>query len=450
MRDVKISPVWPLDTRRLDDGALAIGGVSMNAIASTYGTPTYVFDERTLRQRARSFREAFAEHYPASSSVVYAGKALITIAILRILRDEGLGLDVVSGGELHAGLLAGMPPARISLHGNNKSRAEIEAAIDAGIGKIVIDNDDEIDLLGRTMTNRPGTIAVMLRLNPGVDVHTHRKISTGVADSKFGVPISTGQAEAAVARLVAMDGVRLVGYHVHVGSQLSELDAHTEAIGDVVRFARRMRDRHGASFAQFSPGGGFGIAYQDEDALPAIDAWARAISSAIVGACEAEDLPLPALTMEPGRSIVGPAGVALYTVGARKILPGLRTYVSVDGGMADNIRPALYDARYEAAIANRRAAGQPQRVTIAGKFCESGDVLIDGIDLPPLEPGDLLAVPGAGAYTIAMASNYNLAPRPALVLVKDGHHRLMRARETFADLLRLDVDGPGKWIPAPD
>ncbi len=431
--------LWPRTTQRTADGALEIGGVALLDLAGRYGTPLYVFDEFTLRGAAMSFRDAFAAVYPASR-VVYAGKAFLTTAIVRMLHEERLGLDVVSGGELFVGLRGGMPPAQISLHGNNKSYRELAEAIAARVGKIVIDNDYEITMLETLSANRDEPVTVMLRLNPGVDVHTHRKISTGVADSKFGFPISDGQAEAAVRRISAIAGLRLVGLHAHVGSQLFDPEATIAAIDELVGFAAAMRERYGFALEHLSPGGGFGIAYSDADEPMSPAEWARLIATAVSSACADHELPLPVLTVEPGRAIVGPAGVALYTIGAIKELAGIRTYISVDGGMADNIRPALYEARYVGEIANRRGEGAFRDVTIAGKFCESGDILIEQLALQGVRPGDLLAIPAAGAYTLAMASNYNYALRPPVVLVNDGQARVIRRRETYDDLVRCDLE----------
>jgi diaminopimelate decarboxylase len=432
--------IWPIGTNRNGDGEMCIGGVSVLDIAHEYGTPTYVYDVTTLRTTARRFREAFANAYPASR-VVYAGKAFLTTALVKLLREEGLGLDVVSGGELHVGLSAGMPASEITLHGNNKSRQELTEAIAAGIGKIVIDNDYEIDLLEDLTHSCKTPLTVLLRLNPGVDVHTHQKISTGMADSKFGLPIVNGQAAGAVDRIVRIPALHLAGYHAHVGSQLFDPQATLDAIEELLAFAAAMRTRHGIDLECLSPGGGFGIAYETSDHPLSLENWALAIGNAVRNGCLDRGLSLPVLTVEPGRAIAGPAGVALYEVGSSKPLPGIRTYVSVDGGMADNIRPSLYGARYSAAIANRLATDleDVQTVTIAGKYCESGDILIGEIDLPALKPGDLLAIPAAGAYCLAMASNYNLALKPAVVFVEDGAHRLVRRRETYADLLRFDL-----------
>lgn len=432
-----MTEVWPQGTHRNDSGELVIGGVSVVDLVQRQGSPIYIYDELTLRGAMRTWKQALENRLPGSR-VVYAGKAFLCTAIAEIVAEEGLGLDCVSDGELFIGLNAGVNPAMLSLHGNNKGRNELEMAIEVGIGKIIVDNHDEIELLAELTAAHQSPITVLVRLNPGVDVHTHRKISTGMADSKFGLPIADGQAERAVKRLTEIPGVHLAGYHAHVGSQLFDTDAHTSAIGDMIAFAAEMKRKHHVHLEIFSPGGGFGIGYHDVDSPLDPTVWVDVLATAIETSCAANSLPLPQVIIEPGRSIAGPAGVAVYTLGARKELPGLRTYVSVDGGMADNIRPALYDASYTAVIANRRDSAAPEKVTIAGKYCESGDILIDDIELPSPREGDLLAVPAAGAYCLAMASNYNMSLKPAVALVRDGSATLIRRRESFADLIRLD------------
>lgn len=430
--------LWPITTQRLESGELAIGGISLSDLAREFGTPLYIYDEETLRMRARTIRNAFTSRYERTR-VVYASKAFAAPAILHIFYEEELGLDVVSEGELVAGLRAGIPAGDMTFHGNNKSEQELEAALRAGIGHIVIDNFDEIEMLSEVAAMTGDVQPVLLRLNPGVDVHTHHKIATGVNDSKFGFPVWDGSAERAVQSALAAPGLQLQGYHMHIGSQLLDWDGYQVAIEEGIAFAAQMRDRYGVTPAVFSPGGGFGIAYTGEMPEPNLAGWADAAIAAFTRSCERFNLPLPELVIEPGRTLVGPAGVALYTVGTRKEIAGLRTYVSLDGGMADNIRPALYEARYTAEIANRAHQGPSERVTLAGRYCESGDLLIQDIDLPHLERGDLLALPGAGAYSLAMASNYNLSLRPAVVLVRNGSPRLIRRRETFDDLFATDV-----------
>ena len=432
-----MTQVWPEGTHRNDSGEMVIGGVSLVEIAETYGTPVYIYDEATLRGSMRRYREAFGQALPGCR-VVYAGKAFLSLGFVHLLVEEDLGLDVVSGGELYVGIKGGMAPSRISLHGNNKTHNELKMACDIGIGKIIVDNFDEIDMLEEICADRESPMTVLLRVNPGVDVHTHKKISTGMTDSKFGLPIIDGQAATAVARLARTRGLHLAGYHAHIGSQLFDAEASVDAIGELLDFALAMRNEHGVELEQLSPGGGFGIAYVPGDSPPNPETWAALISTAVREGCKSRNLPIPIVIIEPGRAIAGPAGVALYRVGSRKELPGVRTYVSVDGGMADNIRPTLYDAAYTAALANRESSHDTERVTIAGKYCESGDLLIEDIALPPLERDDLLAIPAAGAYCLAMASNYNMSLRPAVVLVHDGEVRKLRRRETFEDLVRLD------------
>ena len=437
--------LWPITTGTTPDGHLAVGGVDLVALAREHGTPLYVYDEATIRDRCRRYRAAFAARYP-DSEVVYAGKAYLSPALLAILREEGLGLDVVSGGELGLALRCGFPADWIVFHGNNKGPEELRLAVEAGVGRIVVDNALEMMSLVALGQETGRRVPILLRLNPGIEAHTHEYRQTGVVDSKFGLPTVDDQAARAVARALAAPALELLGYHAHVGSQIFELEPYRQTVDALCRFAAAMRDRHGFVPRELSPGGGLAIPYTpgEEREEAALDDLAAAIAAALRDGCAAHDLPLPHLTVEPGRSIVGSAGVALYTVGAIKSIPGVRRYVSVDGGMADNIRPALYGAEYTAAVADRFSAAPPdpataEPVTIAGKYCESGDVLIRDIALPPLSPGDLLAVPAAGAYSLAMASNYNLAFRPAVVFVRDGRARLVRRRETLNDLLRAEI-----------
>ncbi len=430
--------LWPLTADRGPHGQLLIGGVALSALADHFGTPLYVFDEATVRHQARRFQHAFETAYPRSR-VVYAGKAYLSPAIAALLWEEGVGLDVVSGGELYAGLRAGIPASAMTFHGNNKSEQELREALDAGIGLIAVDNAGEINLLATLVAGRQTPVQVLLRLNPGVEAHTHDKIRTGALDSKFGLPIQIGAAETAVAQILATPGLELVGYHAHIGSQLFEVDAYEETIRVVLDFAASMRHTHGVVPHVLSPGGGFGIAYEEGDREAPVEEWAVTMAASLISGCEERGLPLPEVVVEPGRSIIGAAGVALYRVGSMKDIPGVRRYVSVDGGMADNIRPTLYGARYTATIANRLPEGPEEPVTIAGKFCESGDLLLSDAPLPPLRTADLLAVPACGAYTLSMASNYNLAPRPAVVLVANGRARLIRRRERYEDMLAMDI-----------
>jgi len=433
--------LWPITAERDADGALSVGGVSLADLASEFGTPLYVYDVATIRAQCRCYTGAFRNAYP-QARVVYAGKAWLSRALLEIIAAEGLSLDVVSSGELALALACGFPSDRINFHGNNKTPDELRMALDAGIACIIIDNFDEIELLAELTAGRAESQDVLIRLNPGIDVHTHDYRKTGIPDSKFGLGIATGDAERAVEQIVAIEGLRLRGYHAHIGSQIFEIEPFVDTVDAIFAFAAAMRDRFGIVPDEMSPGGGYGIVYEPGDPDPRIEAYAGAVAQATVAAAERYDLPDPVLTIEPGRSIVGMAGVAVYTLGARKVIPDVRTYVSVDGGMADNIRPALYGAGYTAELVAKPTTGDLQAVTIAGKYCESGDVLIDRVDLPAFEVGDLLAVPATGAYCLAMASNYNLALRPAVVFVNDGQAWVVQRRETYDDLLLREVVEP--------
>jgi diaminopimelate decarboxylase len=431
--------LWPVTAERAQDGSLVIGGVSVKAIAAEHGTPVYIFDVATIRSQCRAHTRALGAAYERPR-VVYAGKAWLSPGLLEIIASEGLSLDVVSGGELYVALQSGFPPERIAFHGNNKSSDELRMAIDAGIGEIVIDNFDEIHLLSELSAGRANPVDVLVRLNPGIDVHTHDYRKTGIVDSKFGIGIASGEAAQAVERILDAPGLRLRGYHAHVGSQIFDVEPFVETVDVLFEFAASMRDRFGYVPEHISPGGGLAISYREDDPHAPATTYADAVGRAASMAAERWDIPAPMLTIEPGRTIVGRAGIAVYTLGARKVIPGVRTYVSVDGGMADNIRPPLYGALYTAELVDRPSSGPMEAITIAGKYCESGDVLIDRVELPAFSYGDLLAVPATGAYCLAMASNYNLALRPPVVFVEDGAARLVQRRETFDDLLTRDVD----------
>ncbi|HEY8446815.1 MAG TPA: diaminopimelate decarboxylase [Thermomicrobiales bacterium] len=431
--------LWPETTTRSASGELMIGGCSLVDLAERFGTPLYVFDEQALRTRAQRALGAFRDAY-SSTKVVYAGKAFICLALIRLLRQEGLGLDVVSGGELYAALAAGMPASEITFHGNNKSEKELREALSAGVGLIAVDNHHELTLLAR-LANEIGTdVPILLRLTPGIDVHTHDKIKTGVIDSKFGFPLWTDDAERAVATVVGEPRLTLVGYHAHLGSQMFDVAPVVQAIEMMMEFAANMRDRHGVQPRVISPGGGWGIAYEEGQLEVRVEEWASAIARAVREGAEHWNLPLPEIVVEPGRWIVGPSAVALYRVGSVKEIPGIRRYVAVDGGMADNLRPALYGARYTAALANRAEEGVRTAMSVVGKYCESGDILIQDAKLPVVRPGDLLAVASAGAYSLPLANNYNHACRPAVVLVREGKARVMRRREEYADVIACDED----------
>ena len=416
---------------------LTLGGCNTADLAEQYGTPVYVYDEETLRMMCREFTREFTKRYPATK-VLYAAKAFVNPALARLLTEEGLGLDVVSGGELAVAKVAGFPPERIYFHGNNKGKTELEMAVRGHIGRVVVDNFYELRLLDEIARQHDVIQDILLRLSPGVDPHTHAKTTTGVLDSKFGLSIETGDAEQAIQLALSLPNVRLMGIHFHLGSPIFELEPYSIATDTVLTFiARFISD--GLSLEELSTGGGFAIGYLRDQLPPTIASYADAIVTTMKRRCGDLGISEPTLVVEPGRAIVGRAGVSLYTVGAMKDVPGVRKYVSLDGGMGDNIRPAMYDSPYEAVLASRMSDPESERVTLAGKFCESGDVLVRDIDMPILEPGDLIAIPAVGAYAPAMANNYNLNPKPAIVMVKDGRSRLIRRRETHEDMMHLDV-----------
>jgi len=435
-----LADVLPVTAGVNEAGHLTLGGCDAVQLARDFGTPLYVFDEETLRGQCQAFLAAFRSRYP-DSGVVYAAKAYLGRALAAIIAQEGLDLDVVSGGELAIARSVSFPAERILFHGNNKSEEELCEALDYGIGRVVIDNFHEIQLLNGLAQARRVRQKVLLRLSPGIDPHTHAHTTTGTLDSKFGIPLPTGQGEAAVRQAVSMPGLELVGLHVHLGSPVFELEPYAEAVDVVMEFAARLREQLGFELREFSPGGGFAVAYLPDKLPPSPDEYAETIVAGLVAACRKHGLPQPRLFVEPGRAIVARAGVALYTVGSSKDVPGLRRFVSVDGGMADNIRPAIYGSQYAALVADRAAdpAEAEETVTVAGKYCESGDILLRDAELPPLSAGDILAMPAAGAYALAMAGNYNASLRPAIVLVKDGEAKLMRRRETYEDLTRHDL-----------
>jgi diaminopimelate decarboxylase len=413
---------------------LEIGGCDAVELARRFGTPLYVMDEELIRANCRAYREAFA-----GGMVLYAAKTFLTRGMARLVEQEGLGLDVASGGELYTALAADFPPERIYLNGNNKSPAELEEALAARIGGIVADNLSELELLGQLAARRSKRPAILLRIAPGVQAHTHEYIQTGQMDSKFGLPLVGGIAAEGVRRALADPHLDLRGYHCHIGSQILALPSYEAAVRAMIRFAAEVWAATGYAPEILDLGGGLGVRYTAEDDPPAIAELAGTLRRAVAQEALAAGLSVPRVFVEPGRSIVGEAGTTLYTVGAVKDIPGVRRYVAVDGGMTDNPRVALYQAVYEAVVANRAADAPSQVVSVAGKCCESGDMLLWDVALPPVERGDLLAVFTTGAYNYSMASNYNRLPRPAVVLAGGGRARLLVARETYADLVRLDL-----------
>lgn len=422
-------------------GHLEIGGCDTVELAAAYGTPLYIMDEALIRQRAREFTDAF-RRTGLPFQVAYASKAFCTMAMCRIADEEGLSLDVVSDGELYTALQAGFPAKRIHFHGNNKSPEEIEMAIDAEIGCFVVDNFTELELIEAIAAERGRRVSALFRVTPGVEAHTHEFISTGQVDSKFGFDIGNGAAMRALETAKNLPHLEVLGVHSHIGSQIFATEGFTLAVEKVFAFSREAREKLGITFRVFNFGGGFGIRYTKEDRpLPAAR-YIEAIAAAVKDCCARYDYPVPEIWIEPGRSMVGEAGTTLYTIGSVKDIPGVRKYISVDGGMADNPRFALYGAKYEAMLANRAASApnEPlEKVTVAGKACESGDKIIVDLEIPSPRTGDLLAVSCTGAYNYSMASNYNRLRRPAVVFVMDGKADLVVRRETREDLIKNDL-----------
>ena len=419
-----------------NQGHLVIGGCNTVDLAAEFGTPLYLFDEFSLRSKCAELKAEFSQRY-RDTTVIYACKAFINGALAVILREEGLGLDVVSSGELSIAHSVGFPLDKVYFHGNNKSAEELMLALKWHIGRIVVDNFHELRMLAEMAKEQGSRIDILLRLSPGVEPHTHKYISTGIVDSKFGFPLLSG--EEAVAQAMSAPNLNLVGLHFHIGSLIFEVEPYREAIEVILDFAAEMKQKHGFELRELNVGGGFAIQYTLDSPAPPIPAYAEVIASKVISKCQQLKLALPRLTVEPGRSIVGAAGVALYKVGVVKDIPGVRCYVSVDGGMGDNIRPALYGSKYEAVVANKMLAKEAKEITIAGKFCESGDILIKDIALPPVSAGDIIAIPDCGAYCLPQASNFNASLKPAIVLVNKGEARLIRRRETFDDLTKCDL-----------
>ncbi|GHJ05989.1 diaminopimelate decarboxylase [Micromonospora humidisoli] len=430
-----VPQLWPRQVERGAGGALTVAGLDVRELAAGYGTPAYILDEDDLRSRARDFRDAFPD-----VDVYYAGKAFLCRAVVRMIAEEGLHLDVCSGGELATALSAGMPAERIGFHGNNKSVAELTRALDTGVGRIILDSFTEIDRLTALARERGVRPGVLIRVTVGVEAHTHEFIATAHEDQKFGFSLAGGAAAAAAFRVIDEGVLDLRGLHSHIGSQIFDTSGFEVSARRVLALQAQIRDARGVELPELDLGGGFGIAYttQDDPSTPA--ELAKRLRKIVDSECAAENLAVPHLSIEPGRAIVGPAVFTLYTVGTVKDVDGLRTYVSVDGGMSDNIRTALYDASYSATLAGRTSTAEPLLARVVGKHCESGDIVVKDEFLPAdVQPGDLVAVPGTGAYCRSMASNYNHVPRPPVVAVRDGRARLIVRRETEEDLLALDV-----------
>ncbi|OMC56618.1 diaminopimelate decarboxylase [Mycobacterium sp. IS-836] len=429
---VRFDPaIWPFTTRSDEEGRLCVGGVALTDIADEFHTPAYVIDETDFRHRARRYRKALR-----GVEVVYAGKSLLTTAVARWAREEGLGIDVCSGGELAVALGGGVDPARIVMHGNAKSPDELREAVRVGVGRIVLDSAMEIAYLAGLTRRRQ---RVLIRVTPDVDIHGHRAVTTGISDQKFGFTLHGDRADVAVQRVLAHPALDLVGLHCHIGSQVTDAARYGEAIHRMIAAMADIRTRHGVILTELNIGGGHGIPYVSGDRELNLDELAGVIENELDEACAAERFPRPTVVVEPGRAISGRAGLTLYRVRSVKTQPGGRTFVAVDGGMSDNPRVSLYGAQYTVALVNRHSLGAKRTVTVAGRHCEAGDEIARDIQLPAdVAPGDLLALACTGAYHHSMASNYNLVCRPPVVAVKDGRAHALIRRETIADLLSRD------------
>jgi diaminopimelate decarboxylase len=430
--------VFPLNTEVDEKGHLLVGGCDCVKLAKEYGTPLYVIDEFTLRSQCKKFLSEFNNRY-ANTLVAYASKSFLNLAVAHIIKEEGLGLDVVSGGELSIAQSVEFPAEKIYFHGNNKTQDELKMALDYAAGRVVVDNFYEIGLLNSLAKEKGTKQKILLRITPGIDAHTHKKTTTGILDSKFGFPIATGQAAGAVEQSLSASNLELLGIHFHLGSPLFETTPYELAIEYTLRFVRDMQTIHGFQLKEYSTGGGFAVRYTVDSIAPSIADYAEAIVNKLKEGLQSLGIDEPKLIVEPGRAISGRAGIALYTVGSIKEIPGIHTYVCVDGGMGDNIRPAFYDSKYEVLVANKADKEEQFKASIAGKYCESGDILARDVTIAAVTSGDIIAMPVGGAYAIPMSSNYNMVPRPAIIMVNNKTARIIRRRENYEDLMRLDA-----------
>lgn len=418
---------------------LEIGGCDCVDLVDNYGTPLYVVDESLIRENCRLYKNAMDKYYDGNGMVLYASKALSTMAICKIVEQEGLGFDVVSGGELYTAIKAGVSMDKIYFHGNNKTYDELELAISKDIKRIVVDNREELKIINE-IAGKQGKVAnISFRIKPGIDAHTHDFVRTGQIDSKFGMALENGEAFEIICEASKMNNVKVAGVHCHIGSQIFDLEPFKLAAKVMLEFITKVKNELNIVIEELNLGGGFGIKYTMNDDPIEYDHYIESVSKVVRSVCEEKGIKLPFVVMEPGRSIVASAGVTLYKVGAIKDIKNVRTYVSVDGGMTDNPRYALYESKYDAVLANRADAPRVQNVTIAGKCCESGDLLAKDIKMPEMQVGDILAVLATGAYNYSMSSNYNRIPRPPIVLVKNGKSRVIVKREDFNDIIRNDV-----------
>lgn len=418
---------------------LTIGGADTLELAKKFGTPVIVYDENEIRKNCRAFVSSIEDNYGGNGLVLYASKAFSCKEMYRLVNSENMGVDVVSGGELYTALSTGFPAEKIYFHGNNKKYDEIEYAVDSGVGRIVVDNLTELETLNKIACEKGKKVGIMFRIKPGIDAHTHNFIRTGQIDSKFGLALETGEAMQGVKEALKMEHIELKGLHCHIGSQIFDIDPFELAAQVMLKFMKDIKDETGVVLSELNLGGGFGIKYLVDDKPQPYTEYMRRVAKTVKASAEKYGLPVPFILIEPGRSVVGAAAVTLYTVGAVKHIPDVRTYVSIDGGMGDNPRYILYQSSYEVVCANKMNEEKTLTATVAGKCCESGDLIQENVKLPQVEPGDTLAVLSTGAYNYSMASNYNRIPRPPVVMVKDGEARLIIKGESYEDLVRNDI-----------
>ncbi len=422
-----------------EKGNLTLGGVDTVELANTYGTPLYVMDENDIRNNCREFKGAFDKYYGGNARVYFASKAFSCKEMYRIVNSEMLCTDVVSGGELYTALSVGFPAEKIGFHGNNKTPEELSLALESNVGRIIVDNIYELHNLNAIAKDKNKVQKILLRIKPGIDCHTHDYVKTGQIDCKFGFALENGEAVKAVEEVLKMENVELVGIHCHIGSQIFETQPFVDAADIMVALAKNIKDTFGITLSEINFGGGYGVKYLETDKPVSKDESIRLLCEAVKSACKTYEFPLPALSIEPGRSIVGDANLTLYKIGVVKNIENVRTYVSIDGGMGDNPRYALYNAEYEVVVANKANKPRDFVATIAGKCCESGDLIQEHTKIQPPEVGDTLAVLTTGAYNYSMASNYNRIPRPAAVMIKDGESRVIIQRETYEDIISKDI-----------
>ena len=422
-----------------ENGHLTVGRLDAVELAERFGTPAYILDENVIRENCRTYLRAASQYFGDDALPLYASKALCFTEIYRIAAEEGMGVDCVSGGELYTAKKAGFPPNKIYFHGNNKTDRDIKDAMDMGVGTFVVDNCDELEALSAEAVSRGMTQRILLRITPGIDPHTHRAVITGNVDSKFGSAIVTGQAMEIVKKAIAAEGIDLAGLHCHIGSQIFEIEPFAEAADIMARFIAEIKDTCGYEIRELNLGGGLGVRYTEDDREVDYAASVKRLSETVKDICGKRGIKLPRVILEPGRSLVAAAGATLYTVGSVKEITGFKNYISVDGGMPDNPRYALYQSRYTAVIANKADSPRDFKATIAGRCCESGDLIGEDMDIQKPRRGDILAVLVTGAYNYSMASNYNRLPRPPVIMVKDGKARLAVRRETYEDIVRNDI-----------